>query len=232
MKQSTSRIVAASAVLTLAAGWSQGLTRADTAAGITPVKTEAPAGAYALDKAHTSLLFRVDHIGFSNWTARFKRLEGQLELDPAKPADAKLDVTVDAASIETDVITDQFDFNAILRGPEWLDTAKFPDIAFRSTAIALTGPKTARITGDFSLHGVTKPITLEATFNGGYAGHAYEPNARIGFSARGTLKRSEFGIAYGLPPPGTTMGVGDAVEVIVETELTGPPMKGATAPAQ
>ncbi len=78
---------------------------------------------------------------------------------------------------------------------------------FESRQVDVTGVNTVRIHGDLTLHGVTRPIVLEATFNGGYAGHPMDPNARIGFSAQGTLKRSEFGIAYGIPAPGTTMGV-------------------------
>ena len=65
-------------------------------------------------------------------------------------------------------------------------------------------------------------MVLEATFNGGYAGHPLDPHARIGFSAHGTLLRSEFGISYGIPAPGTTMGVSDAVEVVLEAEFNGP----------
>ena len=81
---------------------------------------------------------------------------------------------------------------------------------------------TLRVRGDLTLQGVTRPIVLEATFNGGYAGHPMDPNARIGFSAQGTLKRSEFGIAQGIPAPGTTMGVSDEVNVVIEAEFTGP----------
>ena len=87
-----------------------------------------------------------------------------------------------------------------------------------------------RISGELTLHGVTKPVTLMATYNGGYAGHPYDPHARIGFSAKGTLKRSDFGVAYGIPAPGTTMGVFDDVEVIVEAEFSGPALAGAAAP--
>ena len=83
---------------------------------------------------------------------------------------------------------------------------------------------TLRVRGDLTLHGVTRPIVLEATFNGGYAGHPMDPNARIGFSAQGTLKRSEFGRAQGIPAPGTTMGVSDEVNVVIEAEFTGPPL--------
>jgi len=65
---------------------------------------------------------------------------------------------------------------------------------------------------------------LDAKYNGGYAGHPYDPNARIGFSAQGSFKRSDFGVSYGIPEAGTTFGVGDEVDVILETEFSGPPL--------
>lgn len=189
-----------------------------------------PAGTYKIDRAHTSLLFRVSHLGFSNYTARFKHVEATLELDPANPSAARLEAKIDPKSLETDYPDPAtLDFNAQLTGPEWLDAAKYPEITLRSTAIELTGENTANITADLSLHGVTKPITLVATFNGGYAGHPFDRAARIGFSAHGSFKRSDFGIAYGIPAPGTTMGVSDDVEVIIETEFSGPAW---TPPAQ
>jgi polyisoprenoid-binding protein YceI len=98
------------------------------------------------------------------------------------------------------------------------------------------GANGLRITGDFTLHGVTKPVVLNATYNGGYAGHPFDPHARIGFSATGKLKRSDFGVAYGIPAPGTTMGVGDDVDIVIETEFSGPPLpeaaKGAAGSAK
>ena len=97
-------------------------------------------------------------------------------------------------------------------------------MTFRSTAVEVTGSDRARITGDLELHGITSPVTLEATFNGGYASHPLDPfGARIGFSARGTLSRSAFGISEGVPPPGSDFGVGDAVEIVIEAEF----MRGA-----
>ena len=76
-----------------------------------------------------------------------------------------------------------------------------------------------------TLLGVTKPVVLEVTFNGGYAGHPFDPNARVGFSGTGSFNRSDFGMGYGVPAPGTTMGVGDTVSVEVETEFTGPALE-------
>jgi polyisoprenoid-binding protein YceI len=190
---------------------------------IAPVSTEAPAGAYTLDKAHASLIFRVDHLGFSNFTARFRRFDAQLEFDPARPADANVNVTIDASSIETDYPDPAtFDFNAMLQGDQWLNTARFPEIAFHSTDVELTGPDTMHIDGELELRGVKRPMALEATFNGGYAGHPMDKHARIGFSASGSLKRSEFGISFGVPTPSAPLGVGDDVDVIIEAEFNGP----------
>lgn len=197
-------------------------------AAIVPVATEAPAGDYRLDKSHASLTFRVDHLGFSIYTARFTALDATLKFDPKNPAASVFEGKVDPNSL--DVPSPPTGFLDDLRGPQWLDTGKYPEITFRSTKIELTGPNTANVTGDFMLHGITKPLTLAATFNGGYAGHPYDPNGRIGFSANGSLKRSDFGIAYGIPAPGTKMGVGDEIQVALEAEFTGPPLAGA-APA-
>jgi polyisoprenoid-binding protein YceI len=185
-----------------------------------PDVTGLPAGAYALDKPHSSLIFRVDHLGMSHFTGRFTDWDASLNLDPAYPGAASFTATIDPKSVATDNAPEGF--LATIWGPEFLDAGQFPEMSYRSTAVERTGPNTARITGDFTMHGQTHPLTLEATFNGGYAGHPMDPNARIGFSARGTLNRSDYGIAIGIPAPGTTMGVSDAVEIIIETEFNGP----------
>jgi polyisoprenoid-binding protein YceI len=201
---------------------------ATTAQAEPPV--DVPAGAYTIDQAHTSVVFRVSHLGFSNYTARFKKASAQLQFDPNNLAASNVTVNVDTKSIETDFPNvAEHDFNAQLTGEQWLDAAKHPQITFRSTKVEVTGPRTMRIHGDLTLRGVTRPMVLDARFNGGYAGHPLDKNARIGFSAHGTLKRSEFGISYGIPEPGSTFGVGDEVEVIVETEFSGPPWANAPA---
>jgi polyisoprenoid-binding protein YceI len=134
---------------------------------------------------------------------------------------------VDASSIETDFPDPlKVDFNGQLRGRDWLDAAKYPQMIFRSRRVVPTGKQTFRIEGELTLHGVTKPVSLDAKYNGGYAGHPMDPNARIGFSARGHLQRSQFGVSAGIPAPGTTMGVSDEVEVVIEAEFTGPPLAG------
>jgi polyisoprenoid-binding protein YceI len=212
------RLIAACAALGLCAA-----TVSAQAPDVAALAPDTPAGTYRLDPTHASLLFRVDHMGFSNYTARFTGFDGTLEFDPQNPAAASLTATVDAASIETGFpFPEQVDFDAQLRGEEWLNAARHPQMVFRSTQVTMTGPNTARIDGALTFRGVTHPMALDATFNGGYPGMEYDPAARIGFSARGKLNRSDYGMSTGIPAPGTRMGVGDAVEVIIEAEFSGP----------
>lgn len=184
-------------------------------------KVDIPAGAYVLDKAHSTLLFKVSHMGFSAYTAQFTDFDVKLQLDPANPSTATLDVTVDPTSLS--LPNPPQGFKNELLGPDWLDAKAFPAITYRSTGVMPAEGNTALITGDLTLHGVTKPVVLKATFNGGYRSHPMDPRARAGFSGEATFKRSDFGLAFGVPAPGTTMGVGDEVTVIIETEFTGPP---------
>ncbi len=196
--------------------------KAPQAAPGAEVKTTATAGVYDLDKTHASVTFRVDHLGMSRYTARFTGIDGRLNFDPANPAVMSVEASVDTGSIKTDYPNPTPNFDAELAGPNWLDAARFPKITFKSTAVEPTGPNTAKVTGDFTLHGVTRPLVLDVTFNGGYEAAPMDPGSRIGFSAQGKLKRSDFGVSYGVPQPGSTFGVGDEVEIQIEAEFTKP----------
>jgi polyisoprenoid-binding protein YceI len=183
----------------------------------------APAGQYKVDPAHASLELRVSHMGFSTFTTRFNRFEAALTFDPSNIPASKVITTIDASSIELESWPKQC--VDILKGPQLLNTEKFPHIEFKSERIKMTGPKTMQIYGTLSVLGVSRPIVLESTFNGGYAGMAnLDPYARIGFSAHGTLKRSEFGMSFGIPAAGTSVGVGDSIDVSIEAEFVGPPL--------
>lgn len=233
--------ITAAAALVLLAGCSKPAGTNTTAANTTttaaaapagepvldPLKSDAPAGTYTLDHAHSTVVFRLSHLGFSKYTASFAKLDGTLQFDPKSPAGITVEAKIDPKSLE--LPTPPTGFRDTLLGKDWLDAAKYPQIGFRSTKVEPTGANTARVTGDLTLHGVTRPIVLEATFNGGYAPNAFD-GARVGFSARGAFRRSDYGIAYGLPAPGTNMGVGDRVEITIETEWnSGKP--AAPAPA-
>jgi polyisoprenoid-binding protein YceI len=192
---------------------------------------DVPAGEYKLDKAHTSLLFRVKHLGFSNFTARFRRVDAQLQFDPHNLTATQLTATVDARSIETDYPDPSYDFNGELQGEPYLNAAKFPEITFHTTQVEDLGNNALRVHGDLTLRGVTKPIVLDATYNGGYLKHPMDPQARVGFSAHGVLRRSEFGITGGIPAAGSNLGVGDQVSIIIESEFIGPPAPKGDSPA-
>lgn len=188
-----------------------------------PLDMNPPAGNYRLDLTHGRLIFKVSHLGFSNYTAFFRDFSADLTFDPADPAAIQVKAVVQAASVETLYPDKTLDFNALIAGPDFLDAAKFPEMVFSSTGVEPTGERTAKVTGDFTLHGVTKPVTLDVTYNGGWAAHPMDPGgARIGFSATGSLRRSDFGIAYGVPTPGSNLGVGDEVRIEIEAEFINP----------
>ena len=229
MKPSTKKIVLACALLSVAAC----APKNESAQSPTPPVASAPdapkvpAGEYTLDKMHASLLFRVSHLGFSNYTASFERFEVQLHFDPNNLGASSVNVSIDPTSLR--LINPPTGFTEELLNTQWLDAKQFPTMTYRSTKVEATTANNLRITGDLTLHGVTHPVVLDAVFNGGYAGFQMDPHARIGFSAQGTLKRSEFGVAYGIPAAGSTMGVSDDVDVIIEAELSGPPWVDASA---
>ena len=209
-------------------GWGAGaaLVVAMFAGGAEAQSSSVPPGklpdtTYRIDPAHTSVVFRVDHMGFSAYTAGFDQVTGTLQLDPSDPASADLEVSIATSSL--DLPSPPEGFREEILGPDWLDAASHPEIVFTSESVTQTGERTAEIAGTLTLRGVAAPVTLEATFNGGWADVEWEPGARIGFSATAQLDRSDFGISTGIPAPGSTLGVGDTVSVVIETELTSAP---------
>lgn len=182
-----------------------------------------PAGTYKLDKHHASLTFKVLHMGFSNYTASFDDFDATLEIDPAKPQNAKLVAIINPNSLDLPSPPDGFTQEIL--GDKWLNTAKFPTITFTSTKIDTSDKHTAKVYGDLELLGVKKPVVLSVAFNGGYIGQKMDPHARIGFSAVSAFNRSDFGFTTGIPAPGSNMGVGDMVNVVIEAEFKGPTLK-------
>ncbi len=215
-------LFAAAAVLALTACAPAAKVPATPPVAAAPVVT-APAGQYKTDPQHSSLNFRVNHMGFSHYTARFLKFGATLDFDPKNIAAMKLSATIDPASLQTNFPDPKADFDKQISGPEFLDAPKYPVMTFVSTKVNQTSPDTADVTGDLTMHGVTKPLTLHVKYNGGYDKMVYDTGgSRIGFSATGVLKRSDYGLTYGLPAPGTTMGVFDEVEIIIETEMLRP----------
>ena len=169
----------------------------------TPVLAQTPptrdpaqiqAGTYAVDPGHTQVGWRVSHMGFSNYAGGFSDVSGTLELQPKNPAAAKLSVKIPVASVTTTSakLTDE------LKGDQWLDAAKFPDMTFVSTKVVPAGKDHAKVTGDLTLHGVTQPVTLDVTLVGAGV-NPLSKKYTVGFEATGTLKRSEFGVKTYVP---------------------------------
>ncbi|QPQ54897.1 YceI family protein [Allosphingosinicella flava] len=164
----------------------------------TPAAAEAvKGGAYALDKSHAKIVWGVSHLGFSTYYGEFTDFDAQLTLDAAKPENSKLTVTIDLNSVDTH--NEKLD--AHLKNPDFFDVAKYPAATFASTRVQRTGPTTAEVTGDLTLHGMTKPVTLFVTLNKAAPG----PMTQVytaGFSAEATIDRTQFGMTTYAPALG------------------------------
>lgn len=172
-----------------------------------------PAGAYQLEKPHGSLTFRVKHLGLSYYTARFADFDATLDFDPKAPAASRVKAIINPLSVRTDNTADPGWDKRI--GADLLKGADFPQIIFDSTSIETTGPFTGKVTGDLTLAGITKPVTLDVIYNGGMdSAVLYAGRPAIGFSARGKLTRSAFGLTR------YAEFVGDDVEIVIEAEFT------------
>jgi len=181
------------------------------------------AATYKIDPTHTSIIWRVKHLGISNYTARFKTFDATLVFNPADLAANSVEVTIDPLSVETDF---QGDYKAshadspyatwnedLAKNPSWFNAGAHPQITFKSTSATQSSPTSGTVTGDLTFLGVTKPVTLDVTYNGMVQLPWTPEQDRIGFSAKTTLKRSDFGMNSNLE------FIGDEVEIIIETEF-------------
>jgi len=186
-----------------------------------PVEVNAPSGEYALDPHHTTVTVRAQHFGLANYTLRFNTVSGTLNFNAENPAQSTITATVDVTSLDTPY-TGPRDFDAELQNSSWLDSASFATATFTSTAVEQTGPNTARVTGDLTIKGQTHPVTFDVTYDGSHSPHPMGMQvSSIGFSARASILRSQFGINE-LQPRAGNDGVSDSVELIIEAEFQRP----------
>lgn len=186
-----------------------GLALSVSAAHAAPAFPSVESGHYAVEPGHTQVTFSVLHIGFTNYSGLFSNVSGSLDLNSAHPEKSKLDVTIPVGSVQTtsSVLTGE------LKEANWLDATQFPNATFVSTQVVPTGKGTADIKGNFTLHGVTKPVTLHAR----YIGSGVNPLDKaytVGFEATGTIQRSQYGIKTYLPMIGddVTLSIAGAFE--------------------
>lgn len=162
---------------------------------------------YHFDKKHTQILFFVDHLGFSKSQGEFLKYDGYFTFDPENVEASTVKLTIQSSSIDMD----DTEWDDHMKNHDFMNITKFPEMTFTSTKVTKTGDKTGTLTGDLTLLGMTKPVTLDVTYNKSGI-HPFSKRYVSGFSATGTVKRSEFGMNYGLPM------IGDDVALRIEVE--------------
>ncbi len=174
-----------------------------------------PAGVYALDKGHASLTWKVSHLGLSDYTARFTEFDAEFTYDPAAPEASVLTVSVNPASLKTDYpFKEEKDFDKkLVEGEDWFNAGEHSKIEFKSNSVEVSENNTAKVMGDLTFLGVTKPMTLDVTLNGVMIEQPFSKKPTFGFSATGTVKRSEWGMDTYVP------NIGDDVDLLIEVEF-------------
>lgn len=171
----------------------------------------APAGVYRSDPAHAYLSFSYNHMGYSNPIVRWGGWSADLNWNPAAPEQSTVTATIDVAAVDTGV--DKLDEH--LKSPDFFDAATYPTITFTGAGLKLNGGSAAILTGDLTIKGVTKPVTLDVTINKA-ADDSFAKAYKLGFSATGVLKRSDFGVDLYVPM------VSDEVPFKIEAEFVMP----------
>jgi polyisoprenoid-binding protein YceI len=171
------------------------------------------ADTFKVDKSHGEVAFEVRHLGLSKVRGWFKDYDGTIHVDEAKPENSSVEFTVEVASIDTNVAARDKDLR---EGDGFLDVVKFPTMTFKSTKVVPKGKNQFDVTGDFTLHGVTKSITLPVTSIGPIA----DPwgNTKYGFETQITLNRKDYGITWHKVMDSGGLVVSDEVNVFISLE--------------
>ena len=169
--------------------------------------TAVAADKYEFDGNHTNVVFSWTHFGLSNPSARFAKVEGEVLLDTADLTKSTVSVTIPVDSLRTDVPK----FDEHLRSGDFFDLAKFPTATFKSTKVEKAGDNKLKVTGDLTIHGVTKSTVLDVTVNK-IGDHPMAKKPAAGFDASTVVKRSDFGMGNYVP------NVSDEVKIHITTE--------------
>lgn len=201
-------LLATAAILAFSPAYAADEKKAPAAPTVSTDIAAAPAGEYVLEKNHASIAFKVRHMGFADYLMRFDDFDATIKLDPKAPEKSSVTATIKPASLDSnnDKLTEH------TSGKDFFNVMSFPTITFTSKKIEKTGTNTGKITGDLTMLGVTKPVVLDASFIGG-GDHMMMKKYDIGFKATTTIKRSEFGMNYGIPM------VSDDVAVEINAEF-------------
>lgn len=184
------------------------------ALAVTPL---AQAASYTIDPSHTHVQFSIRHLMVSNVKGEFSKLKGTVDFDPTKPEEMKIDVQIDATSINTrDSKRDDH-----LKSADFFDVTKFPSLTFKSKKIASVGDGKLRIVGDLSLRGVSKEVVLDVD---SISAEIKDPwgNLRIGASATAKINRKDFGMTWNKIIEAGGLAVGEEVSITIDVEITRP----------
>lgn len=173
----------------------------------------AHADTWQIDPMHTNVEFTVRHMMISNVKGQFQKTAGTITVDGADATSARIDATIDATSIDTRVERRDAD----LKSPNFLDVAKYPTITFKSTKVEAAGPGKWKVTGDLTIHGVTKPVVLDVETSGAPI-HDPMGNTRAGASATTKINRSDFGLTWNKVLESGGVMVGDEVAISIDVE--------------
>jgi polyisoprenoid-binding protein YceI len=170
---------------------------------------------WEIDPAHSSVQFSVRHMMVSNVRGEFRKVSGTVQGDETDPTKAKVEATIDTTSIDTR--NEKRDSH--LKSADFLDTEKFPTMTFKSKKIEKTGDRRYKVTGDLTLHGVTRDVTLDVE---GPSASVKDPmgNVRVGATATAKLNRQDFGITWSKALDGGGVMVGDDIDVTIDVEGT------------
>ncbi|MFC4726676.1 YceI family protein [Coralloluteibacterium thermophilus] len=166
---------------------------------------------YQIDPAHTDVLASWSHFGFSRPTVRFGDVEGSVTYDPQNPAASRVEVTIPLSGLQTQ----SAEFNEHLADAQWFDMAQHPTATFRSTSVEAAGENRLSVTGDLTVRGETRPVTLDVTVNR-LAEHPMRKKPAAGFDASVTLKRSDFGLGAYAPAVSDEVQIAITVEAVAE----------------
>lgn len=174
-----------------------------------------PEGNYAVDLTHASVVWKVSHLGLSDYVARFADFDANIDFDPNDISKSKVTATINPMSIQTAYPNaDEKDFDKVLATEKgWFNAGEFTSIKFASSSIKMTGDTSAVMTGDLTFLGVVKPVELDVNFNGAMLRQPFSGKPTMGFSAKTVIKRSEWGMSKYVP------SIGDDVEVMIEGEF-------------
>lgn len=171
-------------------------------------EAQVPVGLYAMDADHWSITFDIEHLKYSRFVMRFDRAHAALDWKQGGLEASTVDVTIDAASVDTRVPL----LDKMVKGPDMFDAQRYPTIRFVGKRFVRTGPSRGKLEGDLTIREVTRPVSLDVTFNG-YGRNPLTKADTLGFSAQGAFGRAQFGLGTWYP------AVGDEIHVRIEAEF-------------